>query len=201
LRALIEKTPSASKLRMAGEKAGMELEDAFSGTPEMETAQKRSVRLGTAFHEAMERADVFRVKGLDPLLRELGVRYGLDAESSDKLREMMDRCLSSELMERARAASRSGRKILRELPYVRSMKDSTIEEGKIDLLFEEADGWIVVDYKTDWVSKENEGREAFFKDKYSSQIREYVEALKSLSLQVNSAYLLLVRTGDAVKIL
>jgi ATP-dependent helicase/nuclease subunit A len=201
LRALIEKTPLTSKLRMAGENEGIETEDASSGTHVIETAQKRSVRLGTAFHEAMERADVLRVKGLDSLLQVLGARYGLDLESADKLREMMELCLSSELMERVRAASRSGRKILRELPYVRSMKGSTIEEGKIDLLFEEADGWVVVDYKTDWISKENESRDTFFRDKYSSQIREYVEALKSLFLKVNSAYLLLARTGDAVKIL
>jgi ATP-dependent helicase/nuclease subunit A len=201
LRVLMEKTPSANNLRMAGEKAGIEREDDYPGTPVMETAQKRSVRLGTAFHEAMERVDVFRVKGWDSLLRELAVRYGLDSESADKLHEMIELCLSSELMERARAANHCGRKILRELPYVRLMKDSTIEEGKIDLLFEEASGWVVVDYKTDWVPKEKEGQDGFFRDKYSNQIQEYVEALKSLSLQVDSAYLLLARTGDAIKIL
>jgi ATP-dependent exoDNAse (exonuclease V) beta subunit len=201
LRALVEKTPSASKLRMAGENAEAEAEEASPEAHVMETAQKRSVRLGTAFHEAMERADIFHLKSSELLLRELGAHYGLDSESADNLREMMELCISSELMERARSASRSGRKILREIPYVRSMNDSAIEEGKIDLLFEEADGWVVVDYKTDWVSREKEGRDAFFREKYSSQVREYVEALKCLSLQVNSAYLLLARTGDAVKIL
>jgi ATP-dependent exoDNAse (exonuclease V) beta subunit len=201
LRALIENTPLAGKLRIAGENAGVVLEDAYPGTVSIETAQKRSVRLGTAFHEAMERADLFRKDGLDSLFQELQMRYGLDAGSVGKLNEMMEFCLSSELIERVRTASRSGRKVLKELPYVRPMKDSTIEEGKIDLLFEEDAGWVIVDYKTDWVSKENERREAFFRDKYSSQILEYVEALKSLSLKVNSAYLLLARTGDAIKIL
>ena len=71
--------------------------------------------------------------------------------------------------------------------------------GVIDLAFEEADGWVLVDYKTDWVSKESEGVEEFFRNKYSGQIREYVEAMQALSIKVASAYLLLARTGSSVR--
>jgi ATP-dependent helicase/nuclease subunit A len=201
LRSLLVNTPASGKLRIAGESAELEQEDVASESRMMETAQKRSVRLGTAFHEAMERVDFFHRDGLEALLRKLSVRYGLDSESVDKLREMIDGCLSSVLMERVLIAGRSGKRILREVPYVRSMKDSGIEEGKIDLLFEEEAGWVVVDYKTDWVSHDKESREAFFREKYFHQMLEYAEALKSLALKVSSAYLLLARTGDSIKIL
>ena len=59
---------------------------------------------------------------------------------------------------------------------------------------------MLVDYKTDWVSENDEGVEAFFRNKYAAQIREYIEALASLSIKVESAFLLLARTGDVVKI-
>jgi ATP-dependent helicase/nuclease subunit A len=76
----------------------------------------------------------------------------------------------------------------------------TIEEGKIDLLFEEASGWVLVDYKTDWVSKKKEADE-FFRNKYAGQIREYVNALSNLPVKVVSAYLLLARTGHSIQII
>ena len=77
----------------------------------------------------------------------------------------MRTCLSSHLLERARAAVRSGGRIFRELPFVRSLNQSTIEEGKIDLLFEESGGWVLVDYKTDWIQEKAEEAEEFFRGK------------------------------------
>ena len=76
-----------------------------------------------------------------------------------------------------------------------------IEEGKIDLLFEGESGWVLVDYKTDWVANSEADAETFFRGKYTSQIREYADALKALSIEVQSAFLLLARTGQAVRIL
>ena len=84
---------------------------------------------------------------------------------------------------------------------MRSLEHSTIEEGKIDLLFEEEDGWVLVDYKTDWVSENKAEATDYFRSKYSSQINEYRNALQALSVNVASAYILLARTGDAVKII
>jgi ATP-dependent helicase/nuclease subunit A len=114
---------------------------------------------------------------------------------------MIRTALSSGLLERTRNAANSGGRILRELPFVRPLRGAAIEEGKIDLLFEEGDGWVLVDYKTDWVSKEIEDAESHFRKKYSGQIREYVEALQALPVKVVAAYLLLARTGAAVQVL
>jgi ATP-dependent helicase/nuclease subunit A len=105
------------------------------------------------------------------------------------------------LLERARAAARSGGRILRELPFVRAEDPAAVAEGKIDLLFEEKDGWVLVDYKTDTVSRPGENIEEFFRQKYSTQICAYVEALRTLLVKVDSAHLLLARTGKAIRII
>jgi len=149
----------------------------------------------------MERIDLCRWDEEIRGAQELWLRYKLDRESMQKLKEMMRISLSSDLMERARAALRSGKRVLRELPFVRSLERSAIEEGKIDLLFEEKDGWVLVDYKTDWVSSNREEANAFFQNKYAGQINEYRKALQTLSVNVASAYLLLARTGDAVRMI
>lgn len=203
LHALLGNTPSARGLQAAGQAADdFNREDCPPEERMPEAAGNRAVRLGIAFHEAMERADLFCRNGSIPGIQELGARHKLDEESARRLEEMMRVTLSSELLERARAAVRSGRRILRELPFVRPLnRATTIEEGKIDLLFEEGNGWVLVDYKTDWVSKEAEGRDEFFRNKYSGQIREYVDALQALSVKVVSAYLLLARIGNAVKMI
>jgi ATP-dependent helicase/nuclease subunit A len=202
LREMLKNTPSARGLQAAGQAAeSSEAEDRTSEDRMPEAAERRGVRLGVAFHEAMERVDLFGAEGLPECARDIAIRHKLDSESLQLLESMMHHTLSSDLLDRARAAIRSGRRIFRELPFVRPVGDSTIEEGKIDLLFEEPEGWILVDYKTDWVQKSAEGAERFFREKYAGQITEYSRALQDLSVKVESAYLLLSRTGDAVKIL
>jgi ATP-dependent helicase/nuclease subunit A len=206
LHELLRRTPSSRSILPAGQvpagqaENAVDEEDSRSEERLPEAAGNRAVRLGIAFHAAMERADLFHRDEEIRGAQELFVRYKLDREGVQKLKEMMRISLSSDLMERARAALRSGRRVLRELPFVRSLDRSAIEEGKIDLLFEEKDGWVLVDYKTDWVSKNREETDKFFRDKYAGQINEYRNALRTLSVNVISAYLLLARTGDAVKI-
>jgi ATP-dependent helicase/nuclease subunit A len=52
-------------------------------------------------------------------------------------------------MERVKRAKR----LFREVPFSVSLNGSLVE-GKIDLLFQEESGWVIVDYKTDDVSGE-----------------------------------------------
>ena len=199
LHALLRDTPAAGKGKTATDTAVQD--DDESNDREPQAVENRAVRLGLAFHEAMERVDIFYRKDWTQMAQELNTRYKLDRENARKLEEMMHISLSSELLERARAAASLGKRVLRELPFVRRLDQGTIEEGKIDLLFEEEDGWVLVDYKTDWVSRDDESAVEFFRKKYSGQIREYIEAVQSLSLKATSAYLLLARTGNAVKLL
>ena len=164
-----------------------------------EAAANRSIRLGVAFHEAMERVDLFASNGLANLAREVATRHGLDPGSLRLLEAMMRASLSSELLQQARAAVGCNRRVFRELPFVRPLDSAAIEEGKIDLLFEGEEGWVLVDYKTDWVSEKSEDIEAFFRNKYAAQMRAYADALRARSIEVAAAYLLLARTGMVVR--
>jgi ATP-dependent helicase/nuclease subunit A len=193
LQEIIEKTPSAKVLQTATDEADGAREDRIP-----ESARNRAIRLGVAFHEAMENADFSRQDLLIHVARSIGARHNLDQEGIEILAQMIRTSLSSGLLERARAAAQSGAGVMREVPFVRPLGDA-IEEGKIDLLFEEPGGWVLVDYKTDQLPSKLDDLDGYFQEKYAAQIREYLEALQSLSIKVQSAYLLLARTGQAVK--
>ena len=201
LRALLENTPRSADLTAAGHAGGApEGEDVSRENRTPESAANRGVRLGIAFHEAMERVDLPDGSGLLEFAQNAAAKHGLDRAGTKTLMAMMRSSLASGLMEQAREAVRSGRRVIRELPFVRPIGPARVEEGKIDLLFETEDGWVLVDYKTDWVSEDGGDVEACFRDRYEKQIREYVEALNAQSVRVQAAYLLLARTGDTIRI-
>jgi ATP-dependent exoDNAse (exonuclease V) beta subunit len=201
LRDLIAKTPVSGDIKAAGRIAGStEPEDRSGEARESEAAANRSVRLGIAFHEAMERIDILESRQMTELVREIAARHKIDSGSTTLLEAMLRATVSSELLGQARAAIRAGRKVVRELPFVRPLGPGSLEEGKIDLLIEQENGWVLVDYKTDWVSDEKESAEEFFHNKYSSQIGAYIKALRSFSINVQAAYLLLARTGEAIQL-
>jgi len=168
-----------------------------------ETARSRAIRLGVAFHEAMESTDFRDPTDIPRCAANTGVRYRLDAPAIQALEEMMRKCLGSTLIVRARAAVRSGGRVYRELPFVRPLRDSTgaaIEEGKIDFLFEEEGEWVLVDYKTDQVSDNMGEAEAFFRERYAGQMKQYAAAVEALGLKIKATYLLLARTGGSIRI-
>ena len=196
LRSLLANTPASGDPQTAEpESAGLPPDERDPDAP-----GSRAVRLGVAFHEAMERIDWTHPENWRVCLRDLIARHSLDRESTRSLESMIPATISSGLFARARNAAGSGGRVLRELPFVRP-RGAAFQEGKIDLLFEEPDGWVLVDYKTDWVSAEADDAEEYFRRKYAGQIGEYVEALRALPVHVSSAYLLLARTGAAVQIL
>ena len=168
--------------------------------------RRRSVRIGTAFHEVMERVDLKYLAGLAELLREAGARNNLDRAGCLKLGDMVEKCLASDLMLRARDAAKAGRRILRETPFIRPLESGGVEEGRIDLLFEEGDAWTLVDYKTGRIPKntqnikDTDAMKAYFLDRYAAQAQTYRAALESLSIKSGGVFLLLARTGDIIEI-
>jgi len=198
---LVVNVPASENLKAAAQ-ADEELA-AGESLPEdrmPESAANRSVRLGVAFHRAMERADFSASDAPAELVREMATQLRLDAESARLLQSMMQATLSSEVLDQVRAAAGARRKVMREVPFMRHLDSAAIEEGKIDLLFEREDGWVLVDYKTDWVSEKGGDPASFFRNKYAAQICEYVAALRARSIPVAAAYLLLARTGSAIRI-
>ena len=197
---LLRDTPVSGNLQAAGGKKDLPgNEDVIREERNHDVPAGRAVRLGVAFHEAMERLDLMRPGNWSGDIQELISRHCLDSRSAGKLEDMIRTTISSDLFLRACNAASSGKRLLREIPFVRPLQGQAVEEGKIDLIFEEEAGWVLVDFKTDWVSGNKDEAEEYFRQKYAGQIREYVDALRALPVSVSAAYLLLARTGAVVQ--
>ena len=207
LRKLIENTP-ATDISLSTAENKISASDA--GKNPSSAARRRSVRLGTAFHEVMERVDLKEQSGLADMLREAGARNNLDGAGCRKLSDMVEKCLASELMLRARGAALAGRRVLREMPFIRPLEEGGFREGRIDLLFEEEEAWTLVDYKTGRIprnmqstqnKKVAEDTETYFRNRYASQARAYRDALENLSIKPGGVFLLLARTGEVIEMI
>ena len=90
--------------------------------------------------------------------------------------EAVQKVLAHELLARARAAD-ARQACRRETPVTCTLADGTMIEGIVDLAFEEAGSWTVVDYKTD--------RElaALGEDRYRRQIALYASAIAQATAQ------------------
>ena len=84
--------------------------------------------------------------------------------------ETVDRVLRHDLLGRARAAEQRGA-CRRETPVTVTLTDGSMVEGVVDLAFEDARGWTIVDYKTD--------RELAMsgEDRYRRQVALYATAV------------------------
>jgi ATP-dependent exoDNAse (exonuclease V) beta subunit len=95
-----------------------------------------------------------------------------------------ERVLAHEILKRCRAADLRGR-CRRETP-VSLLIEGVLLEGIVDVAFEEDDGWIVVDYKTD------RELEAAGEDRYRRQVAVYASAIAHATNTECRAVLLIV---------
>ena len=71
--------------------------------------------------------------------------------------------------------------------------------GVIDLYFEEDDGLVILDYKTDWIDDENNKKEIIHR--YKKQLDIYAEVLSTLTgKNIKEKYLYLFSIDEQVKI-
>ena len=175
-------------LRRSGEKG-----DAFArppsgpedGSPEdlaalerAEEALGRAARRGTAVHEAMELL-LDPARPAPPSAAEAVALRGaeLDAVGRAEAIRLVERLLAHPVVARARGARRR----YVELPVLfrdASLEGAPLVEGKIDLLFEEPDGWVVVDWKTDRLA--TPGARAEREALYAPQLASYTRALAAI---------------------
>ena len=110
-------------------------------------------------------------------------------------------------------AYKEERLVSRELPFFTELssieykpeldKDVYIDEkirlqGIIDCFFEEEDGIVLLDYKTDYVE---EGNEEEIADRYRAQLKYYKDALEKITeKKVKESYLYLFRIDKEVKV-
>jgi ATP-dependent helicase/nuclease subunit A len=119
------------------------LDEWIEPEPSRGRGEEGGISFGLAFHGVMERLDLSGGSNLKELCRIEALEYSIPG-SAERLEALVRRCLDHPMMERVKSAKR----LFREAPFSVSL-DGTLVEGKIDLLFEEDRGWVIVDYKTD----------------------------------------------------
>ncbi len=174
-------------LRRSGEKDGLWRPGASPGpaSPEdlpsierSEEVQARAVRLGSAVHEAMELLlDPERIPPSSAEDAVAATSPALDPAGVAEAVSLVERLLAHPVVARARVSRRR----FVELPVLfrdEAFEGAPLVEGKIDLLFEEGDGWVVVDWKTDRISTAaaRTEREAL----YTPQLASYARALSAV---------------------
>jgi ATP-dependent helicase/nuclease subunit A len=145
--------------------------------------------IGTAFHRIMQQLELHGDPLLDRLIKEISVSEGIP-EEIQLLENLVKQTLLHRLLQRAQKA----RRVWRELPFSISV-NGDVREGYIDLLFEEADGLVLVDYKTDDVDPKELDRVV---DTYRQQAGIYRDAVHQITRHIpREVSLLFVRRGIA----
>lgn len=164
-KALVERA-GQPLLRLSPSKLGGEHEPFVTEEP-TGIERARAMELGVAVHTALECGDTNGLEG--------------------RARELVERALKSELLQRVARADEAHR----EVPFAIATKDGLME-GKIDLLFREDDRWTLVDYKTDAKPEP---------EKYRAQMEAYADALRQTAdIRVSETLLYFVATDETVSL-
>ena len=167
---------------------------------------------GTLFHKIMEHVDFAQmcqgpeqdlntVKTLtaDMVNRDLLVQEELDQIDLGGVAKFFE----TPIAQRAVAAAKAG-KLYRETPFTYQMDiegEKVLVQGIIDAFFEEEDQLVLLDYKTNYISKTKSASEEKqrIKDHYTVQMDIYQKALSSgMGKDVKEAYLYINGIGDFV---
>ncbi|MDE0197597.1 MAG: PD-(D/E)XK nuclease family protein, partial [Caldilineaceae bacterium] len=115
---------------------------------------RAGTNIGRAVHAVLQVVNLHTGSDLDENVRAQAAAEGVSAQA-DQISRLVRRALQSSLVERALASGRWWR----EAPVAGPVGDGIVE-GFIDLLFEEEDGFVIVDFKTDAVGSEEEVEQA-----------------------------------------
>ncbi len=147
---------------------------------------------GTAYHRLMELLDFSREYDKESLLEAMHIyteEGKMKADMADCIRgEDILRFLKSPAGRRMREAAKAG-KLWKEQPFVLGVDareiypdeqegEQILVQGIIDVYFEEEDGLVVLDYKTDKIFKAEE-----LYEKYHAQLDYYGKALEQMTLK------------------
>lgn len=135
-------------------------------------------KLGIAFHAYVERSTKSNVQ--DSLIQQIVIENGIENQKGE-LQQMVSTYLNSDLHHRIQKSKQT----LKEIPFS-YFQDGILFEGYIDLMFEEPEGWVIVDLKTDQVTKDTAQERANF---YRDQLDIYAYALKNRNMNVKSRVL------------
>lgn len=171
---------------------------------------------GTAMHFVMQKLDLNKVNLLNEIKEQIKNMFekGLitkDEEESINIFKIQ-KFFKSNLGQRLLKAYKENKQVFRELPFITEISVKRIEkdlidkifnneklrlQGIIDCFFEEDDGIVLLDYKTDYVEN---GKEKEILDKYRVQIDLYTETLERvIGKKVKERYLYLFGIDKEVK--
>ncbi len=160
--------------------AAKEISVTPSGLHHVAGSGEHGTEWGTVIHYLLE--EIMRTPDADlSALARMALReQGLDPEIAPAAVSVVEQVTSSEIWSRAQMSQQR----LVEVPFVKHLaaEDSTeglptVLRGVIDLAFEENDGWVIVDYKTDAIA---EGRLQALTDHYRGQIDTYASAWQAM---------------------
>ena len=150
------------------------------------------LRRGSLVHEVLCRCELGDAASAAAWAQRLAAQQG-DPEFADEVTRLAAAIIASPAMQRVRAA----RRVLRELPvaWYDAGADRYVE-GFVDLAFEEADGWVLADYKTDSLPAPGPRGAQLLIERYRPQVDEYRRAAAAAGLRVTACGLWLAATGD-----
>ena len=175
-----------------------------------EEEEYKGARRGTAYHRLMECLDYHRVSKEEEIreqIQKLTAEKKMEERQAESISiEDVMIFLRSPLGKRMEAASLRGR-LVREQPFVMAVDAKEIQpewkdggrvlvQGIIDAYFEEEDGLVLVDYKTDQVKAWEEQNLVRL---YHTQLENYQEALeKLLHVKVKEKYIYSFALGKEI---
>ncbi len=118
---------------------------------DQEVQRGRATEFGTAVHDVLERIDLDRPDDIRTRSVAAAKQYGM-THRVEEIVACVENVVGHEIMARAIASPR----MLREVAFTAPLPDAVdggLAEGRIDLLFAEDGGIVVVDFKTDRVSE------------------------------------------------
>ncbi|MBP3966257.1 UvrD-helicase domain-containing protein [Paenibacillus lignilyticus] len=163
----------------------------------------RGMAFGSTVHRCIELLGAGRTPeelGID--IRAIAAEEGLVESLIVDVMSMLEDVRQHKIWKRGLAAKRR----IHELPFRTRMEkvagdESTVHtllKGVIDYLFEEEDGWVIVDFKTDVYE---DGQLGAFVDFYRPQVKAYAdELLRAFGIQVKEAGLWFLHGNEYVRI-
>ncbi|MDO4534891.1 MAG: helicase-exonuclease AddAB subunit AddA, partial [Clostridium perfringens] len=171
---------------------------------------------GTAMHFVMQKLDLGKVNSVNEIKEQVKVMFEKELITEDEEKAInpfkIQKFFKSNLGERMLKAHKENREVYRELPFITEIPVKRIEkelvdkifdneklrlQGIIDCFFEEEDGVVLLDYKTDYVE---EGKEEELLDRYKVQIDLYTETLeKIIGKRIKERYLYLFGIDKEVR--
>jgi ATP-dependent helicase/nuclease subunit A len=139
---------------------------------------EHGVEWGTVIHMLLQVAMENPEGDLQGLARTALAEQGLDANLAEIAVETVNSVMKAEIWRRAMASQRRLAEVPFEILLEREACVPVLVRGSIDLVFEESDGWVIVDYKTDSVPG---GQPDALVDKYAPQVRLYADSWERIT--------------------